>query len=241
MSATPAGRTRRTRPAVPLNRDRVVATAMEIADARGAGAVTMRAVASRLGVEAMSLYNHVASKDDLFDGMIDRVIEQVDLPEDAADWSEALRRRAVSSREVFERHPWAPRLLDTRTRSGPTRLRYLDHLIGMLLGAGFSTAGAARAISLLDSYVYGFGIQQANFAAGAAAPGATGTYEGQAREMLASVSQASFPFLHRMASDAAVAGYDAEADFGFGLGIILDGLRRVLHEGAPGIGATSDP
>lgn len=211
---------------LPLNRDRILVAAAEIADERGVAAVTMREVASRLGVEAMSLYNHVANKDDILDGMVDLVVEQLDVPADADHWREAMRRRAISAREVFGRHPWAPALLDSRESSGPTRLRYLDSILGTLVRAGFSMDGAARAFSLLDSYIYGFGIQQMNFSAGD--DGAS--TEEMAEAILAYIPAEEYPYLHRMASHAMEVGYDAEADFEFGLEIILDGLGRILDE-----------
>jgi AcrR family transcriptional regulator len=212
----------------PLSRDRILAAAVEIADERGIGAITMRAVASRLGVEAMSLYNHVANKDDILDGMADLVAEQFDLPVDENDWREAMRRRAVSAHEVFGRHPWAPMLFDSRESSGPSRLRYFDWVLGTLIRAGFSVDGAARAFSLLDSYVYGFGIQQFNVSADGAAP-----TEEMAEAMLAFIPPEQYPYLHRMASHAMRVGYDAEADFDFGLEIVLDGLERILDESRP--------
>ena len=215
----------KTTPRLPLNRNQVLAAAAEIADERGIGAVTMREVASRLGVEAMSLYNHVANKDDILDGMVDLVIEQVELPSDVIGWREAMRRRAVSAHEVFGRHPWVPQLLDSRETSGPSRMLYLDWVLGTLMEAGFSLDGAARAFSLLDSYIYGFGIQQFNMSAdGDASP------EEMAEAILASIPAEKYPYLHRMASHAMESGYDAEADFGFGLELILDGLERILDE-----------
>jgi len=217
--------TAQTGPRPPLNRDRVVATAVQIADERGVGAVTMREVAKRLGVEAMSLYNHVANKDDILDGMTDFVAEQFDLPDDAADWREAMRRRAVSAREVFSRHPWAPGLFDSRGSSGPSGLRYFDWVLGTLVEAGFSLEDAAHAYSLLDSYIYGFGMQQMSFDAEGDIPP-----EERAEAMLAHIPAETYPYLHRMASHATHAGYDAEADFEFGLDILLDGLERVLEE-----------
>lgn len=210
---------------LPLNRDRILVAAAEIADERGVAAVTMREVASRLGVEAMSLYNHVANKDDILDGMVDLVVGQLDVPADADHWREAMRRRAISAREVFGRHPWAPALLDSRESSGPTRLRYLDSILGALVRAGFSMDGAARAFSLLDSYIYGFGIQQMNFSADDGA-----STEEMAEAILAYIPAEEYPYLHRMASHAMEVGYDAEADFEFGLEIILDGLERILDE-----------
>jgi AcrR family transcriptional regulator len=189
----------------------------------------MREVASRLGVEAMSLYNHVANKDDILDGMADLVAEQFDLPEDVDHWREAMRRRAISAHEVFGRHPWAPMLFDSRESSGPARLHYFDWVLGKLMTAGFSVDGAARAFSLLDSYIYGFGIQQFNISAdGDASP------EEMAEAILAYIPPEKYPYLHRMASHAMESGYDAEADFGFGLEIILDGLGRILDESRSG-------
>jgi len=209
----------------PLSRDRILATAVEIADERGVGAVTMREVATRLGVEAMSLYNHVANKDDILDGMVDLVIDEFNLPADVADWREAMRCRAVSAHEVFGRHSWAPLLLDSRESSGPSRLRYFDWVLGTLMTAGFSVDGAARAFSLLDSYVYGFGIQRFNVSADT-----DSSPEEAAEAILAFIPAEKYPYLHRMASHAMQTGYDAEADFDFGLEIILDGLERVLGE-----------
>lgn len=208
----------------PLNRDRVLAAAVEIADEKGVGAVTMRAVASKLGVEAMSLYNHVVNKDDILNGMVDVVVEQIDLPADVDDWREAMRRRAVSAHEVFGRHPWVPVLLDSRESSAPSGLRYFDWVLGTLMRAGFSMDDAARVFSLLDSYIYGFGIQQFNFSADSDA-----SPEERAEAILAYVPAEQYPFLHRMATHAMQAGYDAEADFHFGLETILDGLARILR------------
>ena len=219
-----AGRAKKgSRTRTPLTRDRVLGAAIAIADERGVGAVTMRKVASRLGVEAMSLYNHVANKDDILDGMVDLVIAELDLPSDTGSWREAMRRRAVSAREVFGRHPWVPLLMDSRTTSGPARLRYADWVLGTLMEAGFSTLAAEQAFSLLDSYLYGFAIQQFNFSADSDA-----SPEEMAEAILAFIPAEEYPYLHRMTNYAIREGYDAEADFAFGLEIILDGLERVL-------------
>ena len=217
------GRKAASRP--PVSRERVLAAAMAIADERGVSAVTMREVASRLGVEAMSLYNHVANKDDILDGLVDLVIEQVDLPSGGDDWREAMRRRALSARQVFGRHPWAPLLLDSRQSSGPARLRYYDWVLGTLMSAGFLLDDAAHAFSLLDSYIYGFGIQQSNMMAGGEA-----SPEEMAAAILVHIPPEVYPSLHRMAAQAMQTGYDAETDFDFGLTIILDGLERMLRE-----------
>lgn len=225
MAKKTQSRTDRPESRLPLSRDRVHAAAVEIADERGVAAVTMREIASRLGVEAMSLYNHVDNKDDILDGMADLVAGEFDLPQDTDDWREAMRRRAVSAHRVFERHPWAPGLFDSRESSGPAGLRYFDWVLGTLMRAGFSVDDSARVFSLLDSYIYGFGIQQFNFSAGGDA-----SPEERAEAMRAHVPADTYPYLHQMASHAMQVGYDADADFDFGLEIILDGLERVLNE-----------
>jgi len=214
---------------LPLSRDQIVITAMEIADQRGVAAVTMREVASRLGVEAMSLYNHVANKNDILDGMVDAVADQFDLPQDIEDWREAMRRRAISARRVFGLHPWAPLLMDSRESSGSSALRYFDWVLGTLMRAGFSMDAAAHAFSLIDSYVYGFGIQQSNFSSGGDAPP-----EERAEAVFDLIPEEQYPYLRRMAAHAMKVGYDAEADFDFGLDIILDGLERILDKSRTG-------
>jgi len=210
---------------LPLNRDRILAAAVNIADERGVGAITMREVASRLGVEAMSLYNHVANKDDILDGIADLVAAEFDLPEDVEHWREAMRRRAISAHEVFGRHPWAPMLFDSRESSGPARLHYFDWVLGTLIRAGFSVDDAARAFSLLDSYIYGFGIQQFNFSGDSDV-----ATEEMAEAILVYIPAETYPYLHRMASHAMRVGYDSETDFEFGLEVVLDGLERILGE-----------
>ena len=205
----------------PLTRERILRAAMGVADERGVGAVTMRAVASRLEVEAMSLYNHVQNKDAILDGMVDLVVDEIDLPTDAEDWREAMRRRAISAQRAFARHPWAPALMDARTTSGPARLRYFDWVLGTLMDAGFSLEAASRCFSVLDSYIYGFGRQQLSAGAGASPAE-------MAEAMLSAVPADEYPHLHRMVLLAMDSGYDAEADFAFGLDVVLEGLRQVL-------------
>jgi AcrR family transcriptional regulator len=173
----------------------------------------------------MSLYNHVANKDDLLDAMVDLAVGEIDLPSDEVGWKQAMRRRAVSARDVFSRHPWASVLIDSRESSGPARLRYLDWVIGTLRRAGFSIDQAARAFSLLDSYVYGFSRQQFNMSAGG------GASLGEMTEaFMSAIPVDEFPYLTEMVVDYALkVGYDENADFGFGLNLILDGLERVLE------------
>lgn len=207
----------------PLTREKVLRAAVSLADKSGIDALSMRELGRQLGVEAMSLYNHVARKDDLLDGMVDLVIGEIELPAPGAEWREGMRSRAFSAREAFKRHPWAPALIDSRVSSGAGRLRYFEAVIGVLRRAGFTVELAARAFSLLDSYIYGFGRQSLNFSSG-------GGGEAQAAEaFLRAFPAEEFPYLAEMAgAQAASPGYDEAADFEFGLNLILDGLQRVL-------------
>jgi AcrR family transcriptional regulator len=208
----------------PLNRERVLRTAVALADEDGIESLTMRALGLRLGVEAMSLYNHVANKDDILDGMVDLVVSEIDLPSDVDDWKEAMRRRAISAQAVFSRHPWAIPLIDTRESSGSERLRYLEWVIGVLRRAGFSIESAARAFSVLDSYIYGFGRQQYTMSAGGG-----GEYEETAEGFLHAIPADEYPHLREMIVEHAMkSGYDDRADLEFGLDLILDGLQRLL-------------
>ena len=207
-----------------LNRERVVRAAMDLADERGIESLTMRELGRRLGVEAASLYNHVAGKDDLLDGMADLVVAEIDLPSYGVDWKEAMRRRAVSAREVFSRHPWAAGLIDSRGPSGPCSLSYVDRVLGTLLQAGFSPGIAANAFLALDSYIYGFERQWSSLSLGAAVD----TTEA-AEEVLAAIPQGAYPSLARVATDYAAKPYGDAAVFDFGLELILDGLQRLLE------------
>jgi AcrR family transcriptional regulator len=203
----------------------VLRTAVALADEKGLDALTMRELGLRLGVEAMSLYNHVANKDDILDGIVDLVVEDIVLPSDEPDWQEAMRRRAISAREVFSSHPWVSALIDSRQSSGPARLHYFDWVIGTLRHAGFSIEMAMWAFSLVDSYVYGFGRQQFNFA-----PEEDLDLEEMAEAFLRAIPANEYPYLREMVDHAMTAGYDDEADFEFGLNLILDGLQRLLDE-----------
>ena len=126
----------------------------------------MRKLGEALGVEAMSLYNHVENKDQLLDGMVDLVFGEIELPAGGVDWKTAMRKRAQSAREALRRHPWAIALMSTRTSPGPATLRHHDAVIGSLRAGGFSIPLAAHAFSALDSYIYGFALQEATLPLG---------------------------------------------------------------------------
>src|SRR5436305_1966226 len=144
---------------IPLNRERVLRAAVALADASGSESLSMRKLGEAVGVEAMSLYHHVANKEDLLDGMIDVVFGEIDLPSGGEDWKAAMRRRGISARRVLSGHGWAIGFMASRSAPGPATLRHHDAVIGCLRDAGFSIELAAYAFSVLDSYVYGFALQ----------------------------------------------------------------------------------
>lgn len=206
-----------------LTREVVLRTALALVDEGGLEALSMRQLGTKLGVEAMSLYNHVAGKDDIIDGVLDLVVEEIAIPAVGEDWREAMKERATSAREVFTRHPWAGALMDSRLSSSPSRLRYFDAIVGALLGAGFSLELAAHAISILDCYVYGFGRQRLNMASSGESKA-----EKRAEGFRENLSDQSYPHLALMTEFAMKTGYDEDADFEFGLNLILEGLGRLL-------------
>ena len=148
-------------PRLPLTRERVLRAAVALADREGV-AVSMRKLAKELGVEAMSLYHHVAGKNALLDGMVDHVFSEIDLPAAEQGWKAAMRQRAISARAALRRHPWAIALMESRSTPGPANLRHHDAVIGCLRQAGFSVALTAHAYSILDAYIYGFALQEAS-------------------------------------------------------------------------------
>jgi AcrR family transcriptional regulator len=205
----------------PLSRDRVLRAAVALADTAGISSLSMRKLGEALGVEAMSLYNHVASKGDLLDGMIDIVFSEIDLPSGDGDWRAAMRRRAISARQVLHRHRWAIGLMESRTSPGPATLRHHDAVLGCLRRAGFPVALTAHAYSLLDSYIYGFALQEASL------PFGTGEEAARvAEEISGQFASGQYPYLTEMAMEHVVQpGYDYGHEFETGLDLILDALQ----------------
>jgi AcrR family transcriptional regulator len=205
----------------PLSRERVVAAAMALADEKGEAGVTMRATAARLGVEAMSLYNHVAGREDILDGMVDAVFGEIDLPTPTTDWKEAMRHRAASSRSVLRRHRWAVGLMDSRRQPGPATLRHHDAVLGALRAGGFSVAMAAHAFSVIDSYLYGFVLQELSLPYTSPAE-----LDEIAGDILRDLPTEAYPHLTELITEHALRpGYDHADEFEFGLSLILDALH----------------
>jgi AcrR family transcriptional regulator len=214
------------KPRVPLSRERVLRAALALADKGGIDALSMRNLGQGLGVEAMSLYNHVANKDDILDGIVDLVFGEIELPSEGADWRSAMRTRAVSAHEALLRHRWAPSLMQSRARPGPATLRHHDLVLGSLRTAGFTLVMAAHAVSVIDGYIYGFALQQINIPL-------------QSPEQVAEVGgdilrrlSGEYPHLAEMITGHAMKpGYDYADEFEFGIDLILDGLERLRATG----------
>jgi len=218
---------------VPLSRARVLRAAVTVADEDGLQAVTMRRLADELGAEAMSLYYHVARKDDVLDGIVDVIaaeineaVEQAGVP--AADWKPVMRQRILAARRVLLRHPWAPGLFETRGGASPAVLRYYDNLVGLMRSGGFSNDLAHHALHALGSRAIGF--SQELFDPGGGAGSAGG---GPPPEDLA----AQFPHLAGLMAeiahddpDSTLGWCDDQAEFEFGLDLLLDGLDRLRRE-----------
>ncbi|NIK62379.1 TetR/AcrR family transcriptional regulator C-terminal domain-containing protein [Kribbella shirazensis] len=215
-------------PRAPLSRELVLRAAVAIADADGIEALTMRRLGEAVGAEAMSLYHHVANKGDLLDGIVDLVMAEIDelaertaVPDD--DWQQAMRRRILSAREVMLKHPWAPRLFETRTTMSLAMIRYHDQLVGLMRAGGFSYDLAHHALHALGSRALGFSQELFDPAAGAG-PGS----ERMLRDMADQV-----PHLVGMVTeiahddpDSTIGWCDDQAEFEFALDLLLDGLDR---------------
>ena len=208
-----------------LTRDAVVQSAILFADERGLDVLSMRKLAEAVGVEAMSLYNHVASKDDLLDAMVDTVIAEIALPTIGSDWMAAMRARAISAHEMLLGHAWASMLIVSRINIGPAMLRYTDATIGCLREAGFSYAMADHAMSALDSHIYGFTLLKANF------PLDPSEYAEAARQFLPMLPAETYPHARRLAEEVISGRNSGINEFTFGLDLLLDGLDRLRDKG----------
>jgi AcrR family transcriptional regulator len=210
-------------PRIPLTRERVFQAAVALADERGIESLTMRALGEELGVEAMSLYYHVANKDELLDGMVDFVFSEIDLPTTDGDWKAAMRRRAISTRESLARHRWAVGILESSTSPGPANLRLHDAVLGCLRAAGFSLENAIHAYSVQDAYIYGFALQEKTLPVDT-----PGELAAAAEDLRRQFSADDYPHIAKTISEHVTQpGYDFADEFEFGLDLILDGLERL--------------
>jgi AcrR family transcriptional regulator len=203
----------------------VLQAALALAARDGIESLTMRKLADELGVGAMSLYYHVPNKEQLLDGMVDIVFSEIDPPSTDVDWKTAMRSRALSTRNALRRHPWAIGLMEGRTSHGPANLGLHDAVLGCLRAAGFSLEMTVHAYSVQDAYIYGFALQEQDMSSETADDFAAEAQR-QMREYEAML--ADFPHLVEVVGGyVAKAGYDYDAEFLFGLDLILDGLDKL--------------
>ena len=222
---TQVGQTEPSTTRAPLSHERVLQTAIALADEQGLEALSMRKLADELRVAAMSLYHHVANKDQLLDAMIDVVFSEIALPSTDDDWQTAMRKRAVSTREALNRHRWAVGLMEGRSSHGPSNLRLHNAVLGCLRGAGFSLEMTVHAYSVQDAYIYGFALQQADMT-----PETSEDFAATAEQQMETYKDvlADYPHLVEVVGGhVARAGYDYETEFLFGLDLILAGLDKL--------------
>jgi AcrR family transcriptional regulator len=207
---------------VPLTRDRVLEGAIALADQVGMEGFTIRKLAAAIDVKPMTIYHHVPNKEAIIDGMVDLIFTEIDLPPLDVDWKAAMQHRARAARVVLAQHPWATPLMESRTNPGPETLGHHDAVLGCLRRAGFSIEMTAHAYALIDSYIYGFSLQEANLPA-------TGGED--MVELAAAITEQFFagqyPHLLELTTEHVLKpGYDFGNEFDFGLALILDGIER---------------
>lgn len=213
----------------PLSRDRVLRAAVRIADDGGIGALTMRRLAEELGAEAMSLYYHVANKDEVLDGIADvvareinEVVDALDVPSAGARWKDAVRRRILAAREVLLRHPWAPSVLETRAAMSPEILLYHDRLLGLMRDGGFSYDLAHHALHALGSRALGFSQELFDPGGGSGSPEQLAGFADRLPHLVGMMAEIAHDD-----PDSTLGWCDDQAEFEFGLDLLLDGLDRL--------------
>lgn len=208
----------------PLNLERTLQVALVIADEEGLDAVTMRRLARELGVEAASLYHHVKDKSQILDGLVDAIAAEIQPPMPSTDWRATISQRAHDTRAVLRRHPWAVSLMASRNSPGPATLQLLEAGIRCFREGGLSVLQAAHAISVVDSYVHGFVLQEVNLPF---------RDESELAAMTSAIMEtfpaSEFPYLFEMSVQYVLKpGYDYGHEFDTGLKVVLDGVAA-LH------------
>lgn len=205
-----------------LSRQKIIEEAINMADKDGLNKLSMRKLADQLDVEAMSLYHHIKNKDDLIAEMVDTVVPSIDLLEDCQDWKDAMLRRADVMRSTLLAHPWAAHEFVARFNIRPRMLRYVDTTIGYLLKAGFSYKMTDYAWNTIDSYIYGFNLQNQNF------PLKPSEFKAAAKQFLPMIPKETHPSMHSMSLSIINGMHSGIQDFHFGLELILESLDRLL-------------
>ncbi len=207
-----------------LSAERVLDGAMALADEIGIEHFTIRKLADALETKPMTIYHHVPSKEAIIDGLVDRVFAEFERPLSDLGWQVAMRHRCISARAALRRHPWATPLMASRTNPGPENLGHHDVVLECLIDAGFSLDMTAHAYALLDAYVYGVALQEANLPA---------TGGAEMHELVATISAEleDYPHLSRFSTEHVLRpGYDFASEFEFGLDLILNGLADAASQ-----------
>ena len=210
----------------PLNRERVLTAAIDLADRSGIDALSMRKLGTELDVDAMAMYRHVRNKDDLLDGMLQAVVGSVEPALTDLPWKAALRAQAMAARSTMLRHPWARRVLEERGTGGPAQIAQIERVLAILLSAGFSIDLAHHALHVLDSRIFGFSPALFD---------ETGRPQPTPEETaaLGLIIAAQFPNVAQLAGavshDGPLGACDDDVEFAFGLDLILDGLEARLR------------
>jgi AcrR family transcriptional regulator len=212
-----------------LSRDRVLRTAVALADEVGTEALSMRKLAEELGVVPMALYKHVANKEELLDGMVDMVIAEIEPPVSSPDWKSAVRQRILSARRSLRRHPWAAGVIETRSNPSPVVLAYIDSTIGLFRSGGFSANLTHHALHAMGSRLYGFTQEVFDD---------SGTVEPATQALLVHEMGDRYPHIAEMlaavyhdAASVVGGGCDDQFEFEFALDLLLDGLESLRRNG----------
>lgn len=217
----PKAKPKRRAAASPLTRERIMQTALRLADEGGLDNISMRKLAQALGVEAMSLYNHISNKDEVLDGIADLVVAEIEVPAIGGDWRLALRKRGISAHDVLRRHPWSPLLIASRVNVGPAMLRYINATLGCLREAGFSYELADRAWNALDSHIYGFTLLELSF------PLEPSQYVSAATQFIPLLPQEHYPYMRELTQRVIDGQHRGIQSFEFGLDLLLDSLEQL--------------
>ena len=218
-------------PRAPLSRERVLGAAVALADEHGVEAISMRRIAQELGVVPMALYNHVANKDELLDGMVDVVVGEIDPPATGAGWRTAIRRRVLSARGALLRHPWASRVIESRTDPTPLVLAYMDSMIGMFRAGGFSIDLTHHAMHAMGSRLLGFSQELFDDTA-EVGPGMDAELLRELAGRYPHITELVTAITHDQASVVGQ-GCDDQFEFEFALDLLLAGLERLMDRAGP--------
>jgi AcrR family transcriptional regulator len=210
-------------PREPLSRERILRTAVALADEGGVESLSMRKIALELGVVPMALYKHVSNKDEMLDGMVDVVVGEIDPPAKGADWKTAIRQRVLSARSALLRHPWASRVMESRTSPTPVVLEYMDSMIGIFRVGGFSIDLTHHAMHAMGSRLLGFTQELFDDRA---------DVDSELEAVVLRELAGKYPYIAEIVmaithDEASVVGQGCDDQFEFALDLMLDGLERL--------------